>query len=282
MSSSLLFCVSQVKKNDYYRYLCCLLCNDNIRDRLFAIYAFNNEIAKIKDIISEPMAGHIRLQWWRDAIDEIYNGAPVKHRHEIVDALYRVVSEVDISKELFDNLIDAREADIEFSTPDNMDVLKNYAIGTSSNLFYLLMAAAGVSDSHAKEAAYYGGISYAIIGIMRSMKYNAYHRRVMFPQDLLDKQEITIDDIAEGRNLEKTKAITRVLCDKAEVNLHHVRGLLGDVSKDALHVLLPVSMVEMFLGRIKKNNYDLFNSDLESGRLGLQWQIYKSRLLGRV
>ena len=38
------------------------------RRSLFALYAFNAEIARIRDRIREPLPGEIRLQWWRDAI----------------------------------------------------------------------------------------------------------------------------------------------------------------------------------------------------------------------
>lgn len=275
-------CENAVKKHDYERYLCCLLANERVRHRLFVIYAFNNEIAKIKDVISEPMAGHIRLQWWRDAIEEIYIRPPVKHRHEVVEALYQVICEADIPKELFDNLIDAREADIEFVTPENIEDLKNYAIGTSSKLFYLLMASVGVSCSKAKEAAYFAGIAYALIGIMRAMKYNAYNGRVMFPFDLMQKEGVTAEDVSEGVAIEKTKAITIALCAEAESSLQEMHILMGGISKEAKSVLLPVCIVDTFLKRIRKNDYNLFNADIEGNILGLQLRIYICNLLGRV
>lgn len=275
-------CENAIKTNDYERYLCCLLANKQFRNRLFAIYAFNNEIAKIRDITSEPMAGYIRLQWWREAIDEIYNQKPVKHRHEVVEALYEVINQVNIPRDLFINLIDAREADIEFSTPKNTDDLKQYAIGTCSNLFYLLLAAANINCDKAKEAAYFGGIAYATVGIMRSMKYNAYHGRVMFPLGLMQKEAISEDDISQGVSIEKTKGITKILCVEAEASLQNIRGLFGGLSKEAKTILLPVCLVDMFLKNIKKNDYNLFNSDIEANILSLQFRIYICNFLGRV
>ncbi|MDA0781085.1 MAG: phytoene/squalene synthase family protein [Rickettsiales bacterium] len=282
MVAALPFCENEVKKHDYERYLCCLLADCRVRNRLFAIYAFNNEIAKIKHIVSEPMAGYIRLQWWRDAIDEIYTRQPIKHRHETVDALYEVVRETGVGKELFDNLIDAREADIDFKTPKDIDSLGEYAIGTSSNLFYLLLAVADVNCNTAKEAAYHAGIAFAITGFMRSMKYNAYYGRLMLPQDMMKKQGITVDDILRGEGVEKTKPIVRALCDKAEVNLHHTKTLLQGTTDAAKSVLLPVCIVDVFLKRIKKCDYDLFNSNIEGNIFSIQMKIYLSKLLKRV
>lgn len=276
------FCVLEVKKYDYYRYLCCLLAPEEQRDKLFTIYAFNNEIAKIKDMVTEPMAGHIRLQWWREAIDEIYKKKPVSHKHEVVDALYELVHGSKIPKSMFHNLINAREADIEFHAPANMEDIKQYTINTSSNLFYLILAALEIDDKQAKEAAYYSGIAYAMTGIMRSMRHNSYHRRVMLPKDMMEEQQITTKEIIEGKNLEKTRTIVRALCEHAKVSLNHVAALSGEIPKEAKIALLPLSTVDIFLNRIKRHNYDLFNSNIEHGRLGVQMRILKGRLLGKV
>ena len=282
MIECLSFCENELKKHDYERYLCCLLVNGYIRERIFTIYAFNNEIAKIKHIVNEPMAGYIRLQWWRDAIAEIYEGKPVKHRHEVASALYEVVCDTGVSKHLFDDLIDAREADIDFKNPKNLDELNKYCVKTSSKLFNLLLAVAGINCHVANEAAYHAGISYAITGIMRSMKYNAYYGRSMLPQDLMDKEGVSLDDIMKGKNIERTKPIVRVLCDKAEVNLNHTRTLIKGTTDKAKSIFLPLSIVDTFLKRIKKYDYDLFNSNLEGNILSVQLKIYMSKLFNRV
>ncbi|MCE3232517.1 MAG: putative phytoene synthase (terpenoid synthase) [Rickettsiaceae bacterium] len=279
---TLSFCALEVKKYDYYRYLCCLLAPENLQERFFAIYAFNNEIARIKEVVSEPMVGHIRLQWWRDAIEEIYKGVPVKHNHEIVRALYKLISQVDISKELFDNLIDAREADIEFSVPENIESLENYTIATSSGLFELLLTAAEIYDKSAVEASYHAGIAYALTGIMRAMKFNAHHGKVMFPASLMQNANITDLEIIEGKNLEKTYPITQLLCDKVKSNMKHTRLLLKNAPKSAINIFLPLAIVDSFIALICKNNYDIFNSDIEVPALKLQFKILKAKVFCKI
>jgi NADH dehydrogenase [ubiquinone] 1 alpha subcomplex assembly factor 6 len=282
MVSVLSFCENEVKKNDYERYLCCLLVNNYLRHRLFPIYAFNNEISKVKHIISEPMAGYIRLQWWHDAIDEIYEREPIKHRHEIVDGLYELVCETEIPKTMFHDLIDAREEEVDFKVPSDLESLNEYVVKTSSNLFDLLLFAAGVNCKTAHEAAYHAGVSYAIVGIMRSIKYNAYYGRILFPEDLMKKEGITIEDIINGNNLDKAKNIVKALCDKAEVNLQHVKTLIKGTSNEAKSVLLPVCIVDVFLKRIRKHDFDIFNSDLEGNVFPVQFKILKSKILKTV
>ena len=50
------------------------------REALLALYGFNYEVARVREVVSEPMLGHIRLQWWRDVISAAFSGEPPR-RH---------------------------------------------------------------------------------------------------------------------------------------------------------------------------------------------------------
>ena len=50
---------------------------------MFALYAFNYEIARVREIVREPMLGQIRLQWWREAVSAAFSGMPPR-QHEVV------------------------------------------------------------------------------------------------------------------------------------------------------------------------------------------------------
>ena len=78
--------------HDRDRYLTTLFAPAERRAMLLALYAFNFEVAKLREVTREPLIGQIRLQWWRDAIDKIYGGAPPR-RHEIVEPLAVVIRE---------------------------------------------------------------------------------------------------------------------------------------------------------------------------------------------
>lgn len=274
------YCLEQLKAHDYYRYLSCLLCPEALRAVLLPVYGFNQEISKIKYVVSEPMVGHIRLQWWREAIEELYAGKTLTHSHEVTRALQGMLAQHPVPKEMFDELINAREADIDFEPPEDMDALKHYAVATSSNLLLLALEAVGVKDDQAREAAHYAGIAYAITGMIRSLRHNAYHRRVMLPLDMLEKQGITADDVAEGRKLDKTRVIIQAMHDKADVHFHHARALMGGIPPAARYILLPVAIVPPFLRRIRACGYDVFHTDLEANQLPMQWALWKARWVG--
>jgi len=60
------------------------------RAGLFALYALNVEVARAPWVTQESMIAEMRLQWWRDALEEIAKGGPVR-RHEVVTPLARLL-----------------------------------------------------------------------------------------------------------------------------------------------------------------------------------------------
>src|SRR5262249_59311777 len=79
------YCLDQVRRFDRDRYLTALFAAAPARADLMALYAFNLEVAKTREVVREPMMGLMRLQWWRDALAEIYAGT--ERRHQVVQPL---------------------------------------------------------------------------------------------------------------------------------------------------------------------------------------------------
>src|SRR5690606_9418572 len=93
-----------VRRHDYDRFLTALFAPEDKRESLFALYAFYYEIAKIREITSEPVTGYIRLQWWRETLEGIYHGTP--RQHEVALALDRAVKSSGIEQAKLLALID--------------------------------------------------------------------------------------------------------------------------------------------------------------------------------
>src|SRR5436309_9863777 len=97
-----------VRRHDRDRYQTALFAPAERREALLALYAFNYEIARVRETVSEPMLGQIRLQWWREVLDAAYAGAPPR-QHPVVVPLAAAIREFELSRGYFDRLIDSRE-----------------------------------------------------------------------------------------------------------------------------------------------------------------------------
>src|SRR3984893_14568079 len=100
-----------VRRHDRDRFQTVLFARGARPQALFALYAFNYEIARVRESVTEPMLGQIRLQWWREAIAAAFESGPVRN-HPVVEALTGSIRELPMTRDHFDRLINARETDL--------------------------------------------------------------------------------------------------------------------------------------------------------------------------
>jgi phytoene/squalene synthetase len=143
-------CAALVRRGDPDRFLSALTAPPDRRERLFALYAFNLEIARVAGMVSEPMLGLIRLQWWREALDEIFSDAPVR-RHEVATPLAETIRAADLPRAPFDRMLDARARDLEPEPPADGPALHAYLEDTGGAL--LTLAAGALSPEAGQGAA---------------------------------------------------------------------------------------------------------------------------------
>ncbi|TNE42228.1 MAG: hypothetical protein EP347_01280 [Alphaproteobacteria bacterium] len=143
-------CAALVQSADEDRYLAALLADAPTRDHLMALYAFNLELAKIPLLVSEPMLGEIRLQWWREVLDQIFSGQEVRN-HDVARALADTVKSCALTRENFDRLSKARG--VEFYEEPFSGDLGEEAYWQESEGALLELALAILGESGSKSLA---------------------------------------------------------------------------------------------------------------------------------
>ena len=133
MANALSYMAEETRRLDRDRFLCTLFAPEELRDGLFTLLAFNAEVAKSREMVSEALLGEIRLQWWRDAIERIYAQPDGDFEdHAIVAELAKTVAQYGLSRAWFDQLIDARSQDMLDEPPKDEAALREYAFGTAA------------------------------------------------------------------------------------------------------------------------------------------------------
>ena len=120
---------------------------------LFPLYAFNVEVARAPWVTQEPMIAEMRLQWWRDALEEIAAGGPVR-KHEVVDALVEVLDPK--GAQLLDGLIAARRWDCYKDAFEDAAHFDSYIDATSGHLMWTAARLLGQADETAVRDFAYG------------------------------------------------------------------------------------------------------------------------------
>ena len=243
------------RDGDPDRYVSTLFAPRACREPLFALYAFNVELARIGEQVNEPQLGEIRLQWWRDALDRA--GAGEMTGHPVADALGRAVRECDLSRRSLADLIDARRFDLAAKIMPYADALDDYLAKTAGALFRLAseigMAGARAAEPPALEQAVRAaGIAYGLTGLMRALPVHARRGRIDLPEDELRRHGTSSAQLLTG---EKSDGLTELLAELRETARtaltsagQHVREL----PPAARPAFLPLALVGPYLSVLQK------------------------------
>ncbi len=266
-----------VRKADYDRYLAAVFVPQALRRHLITLYAFNYEVAKTAESVSQPIAGQIRLQWWRDRIAELYGGADSDH--SLANALAEIIAEYHLPRDLFDELIDARENDLEEAPFDDMASLEAYADATSGNLMRLAARVLGAGDSLDQEAGELG-IAYALTGLCRALPFQAARRHLMLPRNRVAELSISIEDMFSGK---ADPGLTTLIAELAENARRHFHAGAGKrIARKVLPALLPGALVPLYLRALTRPGFDPFRDPTDvpvhRRQLGMLRAMIRSRI----
>jgi len=251
---ALSWCASEVRRHDHDRYLTALFAPADCRDSLFALYALNVEIARTREIVSEPMLGQIRLQWWRESIEGIYGGAV--RRHEVVEPLSEAVGRHGLSRAYLDALIDARERDLDDAPMADLAALEAYAEATAAPLAALMVQALGERDG---EAARHTAVAFALVGLMRAVPFHVAQSRLYLPADRLAAHGLTAAEALSGHFSAPLGAVIGEVLERARQRLEATRSGMRRTPRAVRPALLPSRLAAMYRARLSalgNNPYD--------------------------
>ena len=269
-----------VRRHDRDRYQMALFAAGDRREALLALYAFNYEIARIRETVTQSMLGQIRLQWWREVVDAAYAGTPPR-QHPVVLPLSGVIREFRLTRGHFDRLIDARETDLADEPPASLAALQDYAEGSSAPLVQLALEVLGAREAMAQAAARQVGIGYALAGLLRAMPFHACNGRSYIPADIAEREGLDAADYEAGRGTPALRCAVREIADIAAAHLHAARERRAAIPRSALAAVLPAIIADRFLARLRRAQYDPFAPALVAPDPLQIWRLAFAALVGR-
>lgn len=202
---NLSYCADIVRRNDPDRFLLTLMCPARVRESLWALFALNYEIAKTREVVSETATGLIRLQWWRQAIEKIYEGEILQH--EGIKPLSEAIFRHALPRKEFESLIYAREFDVEDRAPASIEGLHKYAEFTTVPLNLLALKILGQEEK--PEAMRAVSVAYAITGLVRATPHLIRQRRYFLPEESMRRHQVTLSQLYDFGRYEAVRPVIR-------------------------------------------------------------------------
>ncbi|KAJ7863118.1 isoprenoid synthase domain-containing protein [Mycena olivaceomarginata] len=273
------YCRELVRKHDYESFLISKFWRTGEQqDGYFAIKAFSTELAMVQDNVSLPTIGAVRMQFWRDAVRDIYAGNPP--RHPVALALHRATRSASLPAYHLKRIIDARDEELRTNSYPTSDALVAHAESVSSSVLYLLLALRGLGGAEdLAHAASHLGTAQTLATLLWSLPHHADQRRLPIPLDLCARHQVKQEDVFRyGGSAEGVDAAVydfAVLANDHMLTAREVfKGTGGKVPVGAMPVFLAGVPVASFLAQLERVNFDAFAPSLAMRDWRLSWRIW--------
>lgn len=255
---------SLVREHDPTRYLALLFSPVDKRSALFSLYAFHSEISRVRDLISQPLPGEIRLQWWRDTIERSDGGG-----HPIATALLNTIDMYNLPKQAFYNMIEAYIFDLYDDLLPTWQDLIGYYGETHSALFRL--ASLIISDGENNQTTDIcgsAGVAYGLTYHLAQTAHNTHKGKIYIPQEVLDMNTISSTQfLAEGNNEHLKKMFgylrAKIWDQMAQAHAAANRARSFGFSTQLQSVFLPLAIIKPTLQKMTKNDHNPMLSDIK-------------------
>lgn len=235
---------------DYERYLACLFAGPRDRDALFGLHSLNAELGRVRESVSEPMLGEIRLTWWREAIEGFKQGQVRKH--PVIETIAMAVADDRLDADALIDMVNARIADLYEDAPADKAALKDYAQRTGGTV---MQQAAAVAAAETQSAAARSiGAAMTQGGVVRSIAFHASMRRLHLPGEALDAMGLTAEDVFQGNFTPAIADLAKSLGHDALALL--TQGLKQRWAKRTRKALVPAVFALEDLRAASKSNFD--------------------------
>jgi 15-cis-phytoene synthase len=266
-------CDQLLKRGDPDRWFASLLLPQDRRGHVQALYAFSLEIARVRRLVSEPMLGEIRFQWWREVLAG--DRQSEAEANPVAAALLDTVTRCDLPTAPLLSLIDARLFDLYDEPMPSLEALDAYAIATVGRLFEL---SAAVLDPSANVTAAAGeaGIAYALTGLMRALPWHAISGQVYIPKELLQRHGALIEAVRAGLDSFTLHAALKELRAHAREALARFEAAPGARKGPAAAAFLPVCLCPAYLRLMDRANYGPFETMIRLPQWSRQWRLWRA------
>lgn len=237
-----------VRAADYPSWASAQFAPMEARPHLIALRAFDIELARVRDLVSEPMVGEIRLQWWRDAVEK-----PAQADHPVLNALEGAISYGRLPREALTGLVDARVDDLYDDPIPTLADLEGRLGGTHSVLIRLasLILARG-SDPGGADVAGLGGVAQGIAQLLARLPADAARGRLLIPVEIMAAHGVSRDDALSGKETPGLANAVAELRAVAVRRIEEARTVFPGVQPVAAPAFLPLATVPGALSALAK------------------------------
>jgi phytoene synthase len=264
---------------DFERHVASLFAPAPVREAVATLAAHHAELARIPFLVSEPLPGEIRLQWWRDVLAGERAGEAAVH--PVAGPLLAAVKAHAIPLRPLDMMAEARIFDLYNDPMPDTAALEGWIGETHAALIQcqalVLDAKAALS---AGEACGHAGMVTGLAALLRALPFHMARGRWFIPADMIAATGTNRDALADPASTDARARVIALLCTKARGHGASFRSAVAALPRTLRPAFLPVAAAEASLGIAEARGAAVFAEGCAVSPLKAQWRIAKAALAG--
>jgi 15-cis-phytoene synthase len=261
------------------RYLAALLAPAAARDDLIALAAFAGEIARIPLFVTEPMMGRIRLQWWREMLENGTDGG-----NPIAGAIISAANRHNFEVSELIRLIDAHETTLDEAPFADDQALRAHFAATEGVLLNCAAKVLGPGFDLWHKSHLDGAVAatnaYGLARLLAELPVTLAAGHVLIPADRLSANHLspaTVHAAAAG-NTPHWRALLADLCCEARRYNQGSQATLAALPRTHRSLLYHLALVEPYLQASER----AMAAAVPVQPLTRVWRLLVTRVTGRL
>ena len=267
------FCADLVRTHDFARYAATLFLPADQRRALLSVYAFNVEISRVRDQVSQPLPGEMRLQWWTDMLAGAAHGGV--EGNPVAAELLQTINDFQLPVEPLSRLIEEHQFDLYNDPMPSMAALEGYINDTSSALFSVGARVVAPPSEEIDHLARHAGLAQGMAAVIAALPFDVARRQLFVPLQLLESHGGGMEEVFSGKQTPTTRAAIEQLVGEAKSHLKTAQSLLGRVPREVRPLFLPLALVRRDLERMSRADSDPFVPP-QTSRLRILWTMWRA------
>ena len=272
--------LSTLRDTDRDRYLACLLSPPEKRGALAALYAFNAELARVRDLVRDALPGEVRLQYWRDLLEGQPHGS--SEANPLAAALLSAIETCHLPRPTLIAMTEARIFDLYDDPMQSRSELEGYAGETASALIQLAsLVLDGEKAAESAACAGHAGVAQAVAGLLLLMPLHRHRGQLYIPAEILAATGLDRDAFLAGEDKPRISSAIEAFAGFGLDHLAKARADRGRIASSVFAAYLPVALSGPVLRKAQKAGAGVFETPLVLPQLSRQWRLLTASLTRR-
>ena len=268
--------LAELREADRDRYLAVLLSPADHRSALTALYLFNAELARVRERISEPLPGEVRLQYWRDLLEGSGHGE--SQRNPLAARLLQTLEAYRLPAAPLIGISEARIFDLYDDPMGSLSDFEGYAGETASALIQL---ASLVLDSEkaaaSSTAAGHAGVAQAVAGSLLLMSRHRANGQVFIPTEILSATGLDRESFLIASDRDRVGNAIRAFAGFGRSHLEKFDAE-GPVAREIAPAYLPMASCKNILVKAERLGENVLDNSIQPPQWKRQFAMMRSLL----